>query len=515
MLQLTHPISQLVLVLVSLLCTTGCASLPDLAKRHSSYAVMPEQTEHTQLGRFISGAFQIADEQRPRINAGVAVLDEAEASLITRLMLIQHAERSIDIQYYIWRDDTSGLLMLQALQQAADRGVRVRLLLDDIHSTAITPFLHQLNTSPNAEVRLVNPFMPRGALVWGFLTDFDRANRRMHNKSLTVDSQASIVGGRNIGNDYFLRGHTDILFSDMDLLAVGPIVRDISVRFDLYWNSDSAYPLELLEAAPATAPRLPTIDYLPQVPSLQEFFSHTQWYGVQAIVVTDSPSKLLGDAAPEELITHKFKIVLAEPQQEVLLVSPYFIPSEALIQSLTDLVHAGVSVHILTNAFATNDVALVHSGYAKHRKALLRAGVRLFELKPSAIANPLVNDDEGEELTFSSVSASSLHAKTFIIDRDRVFVGSFNFDPRSVHLNTELGLVVISDTLAARMAETFIANTPGQAYEVVLNEKNRLEWIERDRAGDVIRMHAIEPETSWFQRLAIGFFSFLPIDSLL
>lgn len=506
---------QVLILMASLVGAPGCASLPDLSQRQASYAIHPVDTAQTQLGSLIARAFEIKADPHSRINAGVLVLDEAEPSLTARLLLIENAERSIDIQYYIWRDDTSGLLIIQALEQAAQRGVRVRVLLDDIHSGAITPFLHELNRYPNVEIRLMNPFLPRGSLVLGFLTDFDRSNRRMHNKSLTVDNQASIVGGRNIGNDYFLNGHTDILFSDMDLLAVGPIVQDISVRFDNYWNSDSAYPLELLENPPRKVPAAVTFDYQPRLPHLQTYFSNATWHGVHAVVVSDSPTKLLGHAAPEELITHKFRIVFDEPLQEMLLISPYFIPSTELIQSFAALVEQGVNVQVLTNAYATNDVTLVHSGYAKHRKELLRAGVRLFELRPTALPMPLVDEPEDNDLPFSSVSASSLHAKTFIIDRHRVFVGSFNFDPRSANFNTELGLVVESETLGQQMAQTFLNNTPYHAYEVVLNDKDKLEWHERNEQGELIGVHRIEPETSWFQRLLIGFFSLLPIDPLL
>lgn len=491
----------------------GCASLPDLSERETSQAISAEATTATALGKIIRAKAQDSSDSDQH-NAGIVVLGEAKQALDTRLMLINNAEQSIDIQYYIWRNDISGQLTAEALQQAAEKGVRIRLLLDDFHTKPITPLLHQLNAHQNIEVRLVNPFMPRGAVVLGFITDFDRANRRMHNKSLTADNQASIVGGRNIGDDYFLRGESDILFSDLDLLAVGEIVSTISNEFDSYWNSDSAYPLELLEPdmAEKTRPNMTQATYQPPH-ELESFFKNNNITWANATVVSDSPNKVLGNIEEEERITFKLKEVLGVPEQEVLIISPYFIPTKAGVKSLQNIISNGVQLSVLTNAFATNDVAIVHSGYAKYRKRLLNAGVRLFELRPAAIPNPPVKDDENP--TFSSSSASSLHAKTFIVDRHRVFVGSFNFDPRSANLNTELGLVVESEALGERMANKFLQETPQQAYEVILDQHGDLTWLERDQDGNIIKRHTTEPGTTWFNRLAIRFFSLLPIDSLL
>jgi len=489
----------------------GCASLPDLSEREASYAIATEATTTTALGQIIQAQPNAKADQH---NAGIIVLGEAKQALDARLMLINNAEQTIDLQYYIWRNDISGQMTAEALQRAAQNGVRVRLLLDDFHTKPITPLLHQLNAHENIEVRLVNPFMPRGAVVLGFITDFDRANRRMHNKSLTADNQASIVGGRNIGDDYFLRGESDILFSDLDLLAVGEIVSTISKEFDIYWNSDSAYPLELLEpeAAKKAQPNMTHTTYQPPH-QLEDFFQSNNITWANATVVSDAPDKVLGNIEEEERITYKLKEVLGVPEHEVLIISPYFIPTKAGVKSLQNIISNGVQLSVLTNAFATNDVAIVHSGYAKYRKRLLEAGVRLFELRPSAIPNPPVKDDE--DPAFSSSSASSLHAKTFIIDRQRVFVGSFNFDPRSANLNTELGLVVESEALGERMATTFVKETPQQAYEVILNQQGDLTWLERDQDGKIIERHTTEPGTTWFNRLAIRFFSLLPIDSLL
>ncbi|WP_404408531.1 phospholipase D family protein [Pseudidiomarina marina] len=508
-------IRHILVTLTSLLLINlqGCASLPDLAERNASYAVPASDTSNTELGTVIA-----QHSQDTQTNAGVVLLSEAKAALDARLMLIEHAEQSIDIQYYIWRDDTSGQMMTEALQRAANRGVRIRLLLDDFHANAISALLHQLNAHPNIHVRLVNPFMPRGAIVWGFITDFERANRRMHNKSLTADNQASIVGGRNVGDDYFLRGESDILFSDLDLLVIGEIVSAISNDFDTYWNSNASYPLELLEpntASSAQAFSQTSFDPAKYQPphDLEDFFNTHEMTWANAILVSDAPNKVLGIIEEEQRITYKLKEVLGVPEEEVLIISPYFIPTKAGVESLQNIINTGVQMSVLTNAFATNDVAIVHSGYAKWRKRLLKAGIRLFELRPAAITGPSTEDDE--DPTFSSSSASSLHAKTFIIDRQRVFVGSFNFDPRSINLNTELGLVVHSDELGSRMAEAFERDTPVQSFEVILSDTGDLIWLERDANGNITKRHTTEPGTTWFNRLAIRFFSLLPIDSFL
>ncbi|WP_369742797.1 phospholipase D family protein [Pseudidiomarina sp. PP-1MA] len=494
-----------------LFCCAACTGLPDLTQREASYAFNLAQTQHSRLGQRILPVLEEHLATSSPQQSAVVMLADAEQALATRLLLTAQADVSLDLQYYIWRNDSSGQQLLEAIYAAAERGVRVRLLMDDLHSRDADVWFAYLNQHPNIQVRLFNPFIPRFSRALGFMFDFSRANRRMHNKSFTVDNLATIVGGRNIGNDYFDR--TDgFYFADLDVLAMGPVVNAVSDDFDEYWNSDSAYPYELLHS-PANNPRQgpPNNDLAdlvtPQQVSLDKLIQAKRWQWANVAMISDSPNKGLGTAAPEELITDALARAIGSPERQLLLVSPYFVPTAAGVDALATIAAQGVEVKVLTNAFATTDVAIVHSGYAKRRRALLEAGIQLFEMRPNNGSS-----DPTKTGAFSS-SASSLHAKTFAVDQYRIFVGSFNFDPRSARLNTELGFIIDNQHLATQLAETFTNNVPYSSYQVLLDEDGHMYWLERRPEGTI--RHDQEPQTSWFQRFASGFFGLLPIDWLL
>ena len=303
------------------------------------------------------------------------------------------------MQYYIWHADQSGLLLLDALRRAAERGVRVRLLVDDHGTVGIDPLLSAIDAHPNAEVRLYNPFVHRGSRTVGFVTDFTRLNHRMHNKSFTADSRASVLGGRNIGNAYFSVG-SDVAFEDLDVLVVGTVVRDVASAFDLYWNSPSAYPLARIVGPPAptagadmaaafAAARADpdSISYAeavrdtPLVRELDERRLAVEW--TRARLLRDDPAKTLdAEVRRETLLFPELVREIGRPTTSLDLVSPYFVPGDGGAETLSALARSGVQVRILTNSLAASDSKAVHAGYAKHRVALLRAGVRLYELKP-------------------------------------------------------------------------------------------------------------------------------------
>ncbi|MFL9961126.1 phospholipase D family protein [Paraburkholderia sediminicola] len=506
-----------------LLCAcvlTGCA-LPSLENRTESSALTPSQAASTNLGRAVAlGLATHADF------TGIYPLSDAHVAFAARMDLIRSAQRTLDIQYYIWRNDLTGTLLLEELHEAADRGVRVRLLLDDLGiPSSLDPTLAALEAHPNIEVRLFNPFVVRKPKFIGFLTDFSRANRRMHNKSMTADSTTTILGGRNIGDEYF--DATDgVVFADLDVLAVGPAAADVALDFDRYWASASAYPVERI-VAPADAGRLDELERkakaIEQDPAaeaymdalrgphvVQKMLDRTlpfEWAKTE--LISDDPAKGLNNAPPEALISHQLREVLGEPTHELDLVSPYFVPATSGTQYLTGLAARGVDVLVLTNALEATDVAAVHSGYAKRRVELLTGGVQLYELRRSPISHHKKEQSPGP---FGS-SGSSLHAKTFTVDSRRVFVGSFNFDPRSAHLNTELGLVIDSPELASQIEATFLALVPQVAYSVRLDEHGKLYWIERN--GDKEIRHETEPNTTWYARLGVWMLSILPIESLL
>jgi putative cardiolipin synthase len=505
----------LVLLAAAFVVLQQCTALPPLANRTASTAIADTST--TRLGLAIT---PMAAAHAGR--SGIYPLRDARDAFAARVLLAGAADRTLDVQYYIWRADMSGTLLLDALHAAADRGVRVRLLLDDNNTSGLDPSLAALDAHRNVEVRLFNPFVVRKVRALGYLADFSRVNRRMHNKSFTADNQATIVGGRNVGDEYF--GATDgVLFTDVDVLAAGPVVREVSTQFDRYWASDSAYPLERLvpPAGPDAAAELVAnvarvrndpaaaayVKALRESAFFRDFVDRQlplEWATTQTI--SDDPGKALGRAAPEDLLPQKMKSIFGAPRSAVDLISPYFVPADAGEALFAGWARRGVRLRVLTNALEATDVAAVHAGYARRRKALLAAGVTLYELRRASGVVPSQTGPMGS-------SGSSLHAKTFAVDHARVFVGSFNFDPRSAELNTEMGFVIDSPALARLIEEAFATSIPRNAYEVRLAADGSLFWLER-RGNTVVRYDQ-EPGTSWWQRTTVRLFSQLPIEWLL
>jgi putative cardiolipin synthase len=417
------------------------------------------------------------------------------------------------------------------LYVAAERGVRVRILLDDASTGGMDETILAMDAHPNIEVRLYNPTLYRSQRWWGYLTDFGRLNHRMHNKSFTADSLLTVVGGRNIGDEYFGAGD-DMVFADLDVLGAGPIAREAAGEFDVYWNSASAYPAGLiLGKVPAGATerllakfaevRASTVakDYLATFESsrlaalLEQQNLPMQW--AQARIIYDDPKKTLGQAEATDLLLTKLIEFNDSARQELDLISPYFVPGKEGTKRLVALAGRGVKVSVLTNSLSATDVGAVHSGYAKRREALLKGGVNLYELKPDA-ARPGAAERKKpkKDSGVGSSAGVSLHAKTFAADQARVFVGSFNLSPRSAHLNTEMGALIESPAMAEAVAHGFDTKASLTAYRVRLNaDGSDLEWVEQTAAGEVI--YTTEPRTSFWRRLGVGFMSILPIESQL
>ncbi len=506
------------LLLVLLLLGSSC-SLPSLQQRSTSSAY--SDTGNTVLGRSITPMLA----QHPADVSGVHLLVEPYEAMAARIHLARSAERSIDAQYYIWHGDIAGTLLFETLYQAAERGVRVRLLLDDNGTQGIDKLLAALNAHPNIEIRLFNPFQYRNARWLGFLTDFSRLNRRMHNKLYVVDNQIAIVGGRNIGDEYF-QVPEQTSFIDADLLGVGPVVQESSKDFDRYWGSLSSYPVELIIPNPSEkeledlyrkakgyesdekAQRY--VRAMKASGAVQRFLDgDLPWHWVPVRMISDPPAKGLGQARSEDMLPAKLFNLAGLPEKSMELISPYFVPMPEDIEAMADLVQKGVQLQVLTNSLAATDVAVVHSGYAGSRIPLLKSGVTIYEWRHSMDSN-LMGHREG----IGQSSASSLHAKTFTIDGKHLFVGSFNFDPRSINLNTECGFIVRSELLAAQMEEAFMLAIPFQSYEVRLTPAGSLYWLERREDGQLIR-HDKEPYTNWWKRRSVDFFFLLPIKWLL
>jgi putative cardiolipin synthase len=504
-----------VILILLALALAGCGSLPRLDDRPASTALT--DTGETRLGRTLMPKAA----GHPGLS-GVLPLLNARDAFAARVWLARSAERSLDVQYYIWHLDRSGTLLIEALREAAGRGVRVRLLLDDNNTAGLDPVLAALDAHPNIEVRLFNPFPTRGPRWLDYLSDFPRLNRRMHNKSFTADNQATLIGGRNIGDEYF-GADDEVAFLDLDVMATGPVVREVSSDFDRYWASESAYPVDRLlpPAEPVRLAKLAAeaslIERDPEARAYVEAVAASPFAGkldsgdlpfewAVAHLVSDDPAKALDQNKRASELTSQLARIIGEPKLNMELVSPYFVPTKEGTRVLADLATTGVKVRVLTNSLAATDVSAVHAGYAKRRKALLGAGISLYEL-PRRL--PGRDRSAGQ---FGSSSAS-LHAKTFAVDGTRIFIGSFNFDPRSARLNTELGFVIESPTMARRMTTLFDQRIPILAYEARLSDSGELYWLER-RNGQTIR-HDDEPGTGFWRRTWVWFVSKLPIEWLL
>lgn len=493
--------------------------MPTIENRTESVALSVEQARDTTLGQ----ALKPLIEQHPD-ESGVFALGNPRESFAVRVLLARAAARTLDVHYYIWHGDTTGKLLMAALYEAAERGVRVRLLLDDNGTAGVDTELATLNAHSNIEVRLFNPFLNRRFKPLGYTYDFFRLNRRMHNKSFTADAQATVIGGRNVGDEYF--GATSgILKADLDALLVGPVVEELVVDFDRYWASLSSYPLErivpLLRSGDQSR-TLASVQAADDSPQAQKYLDAIRestfieklldgdpgltWSQVQ--MVTDDPAKGLGKIEGEGLLINQLDSILAQPVRSVVLVSPYFVPTMAGTEAFAAMANRGVEVRILTNSLEATDVLPVHAGYAKRRKALLKAGVMLYEMKRLSKA-PTRHASAGP---FGS-SASSLHAKTFSVDGLRAFIGSFNFDPRSMHLNTELGFVIDDPVLAGDIEAALQDGIPERAYEVRLSDGGKLYWLEH-KDNDIVEINK-EPNSGWFKRAAVVVLSYLPIEWLL
>ena len=452
------------------------------------------------------------------------LLDRADFSFEARLALVDRAISSLDMQYFIWEADATSRLLARRVISAADRGVRIRLLLDDLTLKGQDDELYALSSHPNIEVRTFNPWRSRSKL--GRVTEFLRRSRtlnhRMHNKIITADGQFAVVGGRNIGDRYF--GTWDAFVqNDLDVLAAGPIVRDVSASFDLYWNSDEAYPLaSMLDARAAaigdTGARLGLAEFTKLIEGVYlEAGASLSVYPVEAIgwdaffesiIETFVPGigRLEQDlpdirvARPVQLAAPLYEF-LAQARERVLLIAPYLIPDEEFIAMVADLEARGVEVVILTNSLASNNHIIAHSGYKDARRVLLEIGVDLFESRAdsSAIEHYTVPPAEPAFL--------GLHSKAAVVDGRWSFIGSPNIDPRSLVLNTELGFFIDSPELARQVTALIERDLePDTAWRVSLNDRNQLRWT--SSRGTVTR----QPARNFAQRVIQFFINFFPLD---
>jgi cardiolipin synthase C len=491
-------------------------------QRDSSYVI--RDGENTRLGRTFKTQLELHSTK-----SGIRLLGNGLDAFVGRAVSGAQAERSIDLQYYMFHQDTVGRLLIKEVVAAADRGVRVRMLIDDIYGGQADDVWSALNSHAKIEVRLFNPFDRNYSKNLQFVTRFKTVNHRMHSKTFTVDNQVCIVGGRNIGDEYF-DADRNLAFADMDVIAIGAVVQEVSQEFDQYWNSETAYPVDsLITTAQAGAmdklrSDLQTfyeekqtsvyIDALRNSPLAEALRTGSaQFSFAQAKIIHDSPDKLnRKDGWKDELLISQLAPYIQEATEEFILVSPYFVPGQRGADALCALSQKGVQVHILTNSLVSNDVAAVHTGYMRHREQLLRSGVQLYEL------NEDIKRKEAERFTWlPGLSRSSLHAKTMAIDRKIMFVGSFNFDERSLFLNNEIGILFYEEQLAENASRHFREQVEHVAFKVQLeqrkNGRSSLKWTAIENGKEVL--FDSEPYASFWKKLEVNAIRMLPIDSML
>jgi putative cardiolipin synthase len=513
-------------VLTLALASAACSSLRHDFVKKPSDALPP--VADTPSARYIH-----AELATHKDVSGFRLLTRSTNALMSRIALIDQATRSIDLQYYIFANDATGRLIAQRLLAAADRGVRVRLLVDDITLEDKDHLLDALDAHPQIEVRYFNPFTTRDpslpSKIAQFVVDGQRLNRRMHNKSFVVDNIAAIVGGRNIGDAYFDAAE-DTNFRDLDLVAIGPVVAQASRTFDAYWNSEAAYPVMAFKerhANNADLVRMRAIladharafaqsDYaqevLQELPNGATADRRGAWFWGAAELVADEPEKV--DATKDMSafrLGPRVRTIMDAARQQVLLVSPYFIPGDRGTAYLTGLAKKGVDVEALTNSLAATDEPAAFAGYMHYRPALLEGGLKLFELRPAV-------DTSQDATAFGTSGGVALHAKAIVVDKRYSFVGSMNMDERSRLLNTEMGVIVDCTPLAQALAEFFAtATAPTSAFQVKLaagtGASPHLVWLAEDK-GQIVTLDT-EPNATSGRKLEVTLLQLLPIEGLL
>lgn len=474
---------------------TGCSTLP--AHRQMPQESAAAVTGHAHLDRY---ARQAPIEGL----SGFRLLPDAVVALDARIALIRAAERSLDLQYYFFRCDAIGLQVVDELKDAAARGVRVRLIVDDLHVDQDDTVLLELSSTPNVQVRLFNPLPARNtglvARILSSLHELPRINRRMHNKLLVADNTMSVSGGRNIGREYFMESE-DANFIDIDVLSVGPVVQQQSAGFDAYWNSRQVYPAEqvarragavhsrpISSAAAAMMLRLDPLGRSLVSMQLAAGALDLIWAPAQAFV--DAPSKIEGDSMEKRFagsVTQRTLGVITGAQSSVVIISPYFIPGEVGLGIMRDAQRRGIATTVLTNSLGATDEALVYFAYAKYRKDMLRAGVSLYELSP-ILAKRL------RKLGSFGKSQGRLHAKMALIDGRQMFIGSMNLDGRSASLNTETGLLIESEELVRDFLKLMPDGRFRGAYELRLTPGDAIQWIDHDKAEGTQEVLDREPD---------------------
>jgi putative cardiolipin synthase len=508
------------------LCLAGCGTLPSNVGRTDTSA-LPLSPDSPLV------KMAIASSPAPD-QTGVRLMPLGAFSLDARVQLAQRASSSLDVQYYQFEPDSTGRLLMTALRDASLRGVRVRLLVDDLYTTNSDPFLRGLASFPNVEVRLFNPFCcARTSGVAGryaaSIFDFGRLNHRMHNKMFLADGVMAVVGGRNIADEYFLRS-AESNFVDMDAFVMGAVVQDMSKIFDRYWNSEVVFPIDVVggpigdrlahqkafdammaslpPSPPADPPATDVLGYGPLSEDFDAGQVGLQWGKARAF--SDPPEKLLSmtpKIAFETSVTNNVMMQVWQAKSDLVLTSPYMIPGDMGMASIRNLEKEHVKVTVITNSLAATDEPLVHNGYARYRPAMLEAGVDLYELSPTRTQTT-------KRLGMFGTSLGRLHAKTAIIDKRVIFIGSMNLDPRSASTNTEFGMFIDSPALAKELLRVINISKLESAYRVRFAPKSTdLQWLTIQDDKEMVL--TVEPESSFWLRMHNMLLGWFVSDQLL
>ena len=496
-----------ILIILVSACSTSITPQVD---RKASYAL--NNVSQTRFAR----AYQRQINQH-KGKSGFVLLGTGIEAFAARTALFRRAEKSIDVQYYEVKDDVTGYLFYQALRQAANRGVRVRILLDDYNLATQTAKLAAIDRHPNIEVRVFNPYSRQSPRVLQVLFQLGKITRRMHNKSVIIDNKLMILGSRNIGNEYS-EAQSKRVYSGMEVLAVGPIAKKVSASFDQFWNFEKT-----IKVSHLSKPAPPQPDRFKKSPLINHFFSFFrksplvaqinsnrvsfQW--AHAVLIKDEPSKIFKKVQrhQETLKVPAFEAIVQNTVNEIFIITPYFIPGERGLKYFQRLINRGVKVSVLTNSYESTDMKIVNAHYNRYRKKLLRMGVKLYEFKA---ANRNINLLQRARKLFNSPVKAALHAKIISFDRSKLYIGSMNMDPRSLYENTEIGVMIASPSMTGNVTKWLDKNLAQLAYRLEL-QGNEIIWNDR-KEGRIFRS---EPDTIMSQRLWMSLMRILPVESQL
>ncbi len=520
----------LALALLPLALLAACSTLPPGSDFPRQVSVALPDPAQTQLGAQFSKSAGEHDGQ-----SAFRIISVGVDGFLTRVQMIDAAEKTLDVQYFIYHGDETGRLITDALARAADRGVRIRVLVDDGATVAGDEQILALDGRPGVEVRVFNPFRYRGHLVvvraLEFVLNLSRLDYRMHNKLLVADNTVALIGGRNVGNQYF-QMDPESQFADDDVFVAGPVAAKLSTTFDDYWNSALAIPAAALHHKAPDARRAPRksqhaqlatldtggIDYVTLIRSGEPYAGMISgrlplvWANAQ--VICDSPEKkeVIDGVLPGHLMARAVATTTGAVQSELLMITPYFVPANAELKLVNDLSQRDVRVRILTNSLESNPDPPAHSGYAHYRIPLIQHGIELHEIR----SLPGSTRGSGQTRAIARYGNYALHAKLSVFDRRKILIGSMNYDQRSKRLNTEIGLIIDSPDLASQTVARFDAMArPENSYALSVRTDGArsnpyLVWSTEEQGKAV--EYRREPARNWWQRLKVRVMSWLPLD---